>query len=211
MIFPSWRQSLARSLHVSRSKPEAKFFQAANAYLPGDNLDGKNVIVENRTMVHRGFVDNTQTLLAITDIRSDKVFGWQLSASTQLCWYFTKSREQYRISANVFLIGSKGFITNNVHATNSMWMSEEEASKIRSTVWSNLSEKSKSQFYWPAPKHALGQSVAETEEKNIIPTTFCVVCFDPYYVDYVNLTTEPQTREIHQLLDAKWTHSTVNP
>ncbi|MFT6736698.1 MAG: hypothetical protein ACJA0G_000827, partial [Kangiellaceae bacterium] len=31
MTFPKWRQSLARSLHVQRSKPESKFFQVANA------------------------------------------------------------------------------------------------------------------------------------------------------------------------------------
>ena len=46
-----WRQRLARSLHLSRSKPEAKYIQLATL-----NDEG---FVQNRTLVFRGFIDKS--------------------------------------------------------------------------------------------------------------------------------------------------------
>lgn len=234
MIFPRWRQSLVRSLHVQRSKPETKFFQVANACLPNDSKDVNDIVVHNRTMVFRGFVDNSHTLLAISDSRSDKISQWQQVASTQLCWYFTKTREQFRISAKVILVGSNGVVIGNQDSMENHEESnqegEQELSKnaclrsevlkaSREALWDNLSGKAREQFFWPTPNEPVQNTINELIEDKVnkempdllLPDNFIMVCFEPYYVDYVNLRSIPQTREIHELIKSKWTFQAVNP
>jgi PPOX class probable FMN-dependent enzyme len=243
MKFPRWRQSLVRSLHVQRSKPESKFFQVANAYQKKNVKDEANnnaassehstekafanipsnsaITVENRTMVFRGFVDNSHTILAITDSRSDKVEQWQDNQQSQICWYFTKTREQYRISAIVSLLNGYpsqsqiDFDNMSGDVTNSIEERVEKNKALRADVWSRLSDKAKEQFFWPDPK----QEVGHDDEKHAkmkndadeIPRNFTLVCFHPYYVDYLNLSTSPQTREINECIDSIWTSNAVNP
>lgn len=61
----TWKQRLQRSLHLSRSKPEAKYFQLATV-----SAEGKP---DSRTLVFRGFGESGDTLLAVTDMRSEKL------------------------------------------------------------------------------------------------------------------------------------------
>lgn len=196
MIFPRWRQSLARSLHVQRSKPEAKFFQVANTYV--SELTNE-LSVANRTVVFRGFVDNSNSLLAITDSRSDKYEQWRQKPESQICWYFTKTREQYRISNTLSLLGQDN---------------ESEHLNLRTKVWNTLSGKAQSQFLWPMPKALVSEKPSQvTVNENNIPETFIVLIFNPTSVDYLNLTTDPQTRELHTMDDnnGKWDYDAVNP
>lgn len=214
MIFPRWRQSLARSLHVQRSKPEAKFFQAANAYMPDDSCDINDIVVENRTMVFRGFAQSSHTLLAISDSRSEKFSQWQQSPRTQLCWYFTKTREQFRISAQVSMVGSSGLLFQDEHADADVNQGGSQNSILtseRAILWANLSDKAKMQFYWPAPKQALKDIEINGTPSSDIPDNFILICFHPHHIDYLNLTTTPQTREIHDISDKKWIYQAVNP
>lgn len=199
MVFPRWRQSLARSLHVHRSKPESKFFQAASVGV----IQGTNELtVENRTLVFRGFDDDSNNLLAITDIRTDKYTQWQQNPQSQICWYFAKTREQYRISSAVYLVGPNNYDSDDINKN------------LRLKVWQNLSEKARAQFLWPAPKETLSvKDVQLTKDDNNIPDTFIVVIFRPISVDYLNLTTAPQTRELHKVNKdtMKWVYDSVNP
>jgi pyridoxamine 5'-phosphate oxidase len=199
MVFPRWRQSLARSLHVHRSKPESKFFQAASVVVTQGTND---LTVENRTLVFRGFEEDSDNLLAITDTRTDKYTQWQQTPQSQICWYFAKTREQYRISSTVCLVGPKRYDSDDINKD------------IRLKVWEGLSEKAHAQFLWPTSKKALGKNDAQfTNNDNNIPDTFAVVIFKPIYVDYLNLTTAPQTRELHSIINdtGKWVCERVNP
>jgi pyridoxamine 5'-phosphate oxidase len=212
MTFPRWRQSLARSLHVQRSKAESKFFQVANAYISSEPQNVDNIVVENRTMVFRGFAENSHTLLAVSDARSEKVAQWQQNPRAQLCWYFTKSREQFRISATVSLIGPNSCLEKQGNETADKVKPEENILQVeRSNLWSNLSEKARAQFFWPTPKQAVHEVDVDIESMSAISRDFILVCFQPYYVDYLNLTTDPQTREIHECIDGKWIYEAVNP
>lgn len=219
MTFPRWRQSLARSLHVQRSKPESKFFQVANAYVSNKLQNGSDIVVENRTMVFRGFAQDSHTLLAITDDRSDKVGQWQQSQNSQLCWYFTKTREQYRISAKVLLIGKSGLLLESSSTLKDQLdknlPTDSSLLARRNLLWSNLSGKAKAQFYWPTPKENVLPVEASIKtddgEAAEIPENFIAICFQPFYVDYLNLTTDPQTREIHEFTDDSWKYKAVNP
>jgi PPOX class probable FMN-dependent enzyme len=214
ITYPSWRQTLARSLHLQRSKLESKFFQVANI-----DEEGR---VQNRTMVFRGFVDGTHQLLAITDTRSQKYEQWRRDPNAQLCWYFTKTREQFRISSHVSLLSDNN--SNNNEESGH----QDIDKKTRMRVWSMLSDNAKEQFYWPAPKTDIeqGQNQSQSQSQSQSPTNkdtntssitschqyFAVVVFTPFEVDYLNLKTKPQTRELH-VVDALgvWTNKSVNP
>ena len=199
MIFPKWRQSLEISLHVHRSKPESKFFQAASISI----TEGSNeLVVENRTLVFRGFDENSNSLLAITDIRADKFIQWQRKPQSQICWYFAKTREQYRVSSIVYLIGPANH------------QRDDKNKGIRLKVWESLSEKAKGQFVWPTPKaDLLNNEVHIGNDDNNIPDTFVVLMFKPISVDYLNLTMTPQTRELHSIhkQTSQWIYNCVNP
>lgn len=197
MNYPRWRQSLARSLHLQRGKPEAKFFQLAN-------IDEKGR-AKNRTVVFRGFAENNNAILAITDIRSEKYTQLIASPHVQICWYFTETREQFRISCEVNLLTIK------------------HKDKQRVALWSMLSNSAKKQFSWPAPMQLVSAASHEQNVTSDIETfdanntepheNFVVLIFTPLEVDYLNLSTTPQTRELH-LLDTdtmQWTDQTINP
>ncbi len=198
MNFPRWRQSLVRSLHLQRSKPEARYFQIAS--ISPDNM------VKNRTMVFRGFVDNSLDLLAVTDSRSEKIQDWQNDPQSEICWYFAKSKEQYRITVEVQLCFN-------------------QSDTLRQKTWQQLSSNAKSQFFWPTPKvpfdiHQIAlfdsDSIKENhhlsiEEDSDIPETFVLVRLKPKSVDYLNLSDSPQTREIHTYEEQRWSCKKVNP
>ncbi len=197
MMNPKWRQSLDHSLQLQSRAPESKFFQVASLGVKGS--------IENRTMVFRGFAEASNTLLAITDIRSEKYQEWIANPSAQLCWYFTQTREQFRISAKVRLLNINVLAPNTT--ANSL-----NAAEIINITWNNLSPTAKQQFDWPAPKTDTIDipKAPSTLSSQQINKHFVVVCFDVYKVDYLNLTTIPQTREIHTKLDLDWQFCRVN-
>lgn len=198
MNFPRWRQSLVRSLHLHRSKPEAKYFQIASI--------SSGTQVKNRTMVFRGFIEDSLDILAVTDSRSEKIQDWHANPHSEICWYFAKSKEQYRISVNVELY-------------------RNETDHLRQKTWQQLSTNAKSQFYWPSPKAPFdnnGLHLFDSDslkkgrnltanEKIDVPDSFVVVRFIPIQVDYLNLSDTPQTREIHQCRSRTWEYTKVNP
>lgn len=198
--FPTWRQSLARSLHVNRSKPYAKFFHVANV-----DQDG---FAQSRSMVFRGFAEQENILFAITDIRSDKIEQWQTHPFAQISWYFTQSREQYRINSDVILLGQD----TQLASTRALLT---ELSDQRRQVWLGLSDASREQFSWPHPKQVLDvnqcRNIEPIEAGSNIHKHFVLVCFVPKKVDYLCLKSSPQKREISQLTDKGWQLSSVNP
>ncbi|MGB2264527.1 MAG: pyridoxamine 5'-phosphate oxidase family protein, partial [Glaciecola sp.] len=128
---------------MSRSKPEAKYIQLATLSDEG--------FVQNRTLVFRGFVDESDHIIMITDTRSDKFLALQAHSHAEICWYFAKTREQYRLSGNI-----------NIFAN---------TSDLRTSVWNKISPSAKAQFYW----YLDDKLVNELSLNNSIPDTFCVL------------------------------------
>ncbi|NET50524.1 MAG: pyridoxamine 5'-phosphate oxidase, partial [Merismopedia sp. SIO2A8] len=99
-----WRSPLARALHRNRSLPNARYVQLATVRPDGTPA--------NRTVVFRGFVAGRDELQMVSDRRSEKVHHIQhqerhhKSAMGEICWYFPKTREQFR------LLGPLKLITN---------------------------------------------------------------------------------------------------
>ncbi|MDT0594324.1 pyridoxamine 5'-phosphate oxidase family protein [Glaciecola petra] len=221
MSFPPWRQSLARSLHKHRSKPESKYFQVASV-----DSDGKP---RNRTMVHRGFLDGSNSIIAISDTRSAKFNDFANLAEAEICWYFSITREQYRIQSKVVMHRLTKNDGEETLATTSLLQ----------VVWNTLSDAAKSQFYWPSPKSDAIQNQSQNQNEakkssipkehsspecyKTLPANFAVLIFSPLEVDYLHLKTQPQTRIIYSvnkpkldenancLIDETWCEKSVNP
>jgi len=158
MNFPSWRQQLVRSLHLHRSKPEAKYFQVASVT--------QESLPKLRTMVFRGFEEDNHNLLAVSDIRSEKMLDWKHSPKTELHWYFVKSREQYRLSCNVSVI----YQQNNAELAYFGHDLEKglDLSKLYRKQWQALSNGAQAGFFCPAPKSALDiDTMASASENNV--------------------------------------------
>jgi pyridoxamine 5'-phosphate oxidase len=221
IAYPVWRQRLASSLQANSSEVHSKYYQVASVCPNGRP--------KNRTMVFRGFLPGTQNLLSVTDFRSDKIEQWQSESKSRFetCWYFSDSREQFRLAGEVALISN---------ALDSSYgdsvLGEQTKDGLLKQQWSNLSVNAREPFYSSSPKApfddsskapmaqdgvvAQGHNTNKTSDKNIaggqfeMNDNFCVVIFIPHTVDYLNLKSKPQQRCLYDIQD-DWKEQAVNP
>ncbi|NES94148.1 MAG: pyridoxamine 5'-phosphate oxidase [Desertifilum sp. SIO1I2] len=188
-----WRSPLARALHLNRSKPYSRYFQLATV-----QTDGKPA---NRTVVFRGFLDDSDRLKMITDARSAKIHQIQHQAWGEICWYFTETREQFRIAGTLLLV-------SDTHP-------DPQLQKHRQLTWQNLSDNARIQFAWPPPNQERSKSEAfapPNPNPNQPPAEFCLLLLDPVSVDRLELRGDPQNRTLYQYCEATgWSETAVNP
>ena len=84
-----WRPCLTLALHRNRRSAQARYAQLATI-----REDGRPA---NRTVVFRGFVEETDLLIFTADDRSRKVEQVERAPWAEACWYFPDSREQFRL------------------------------------------------------------------------------------------------------------------
>ncbi len=180
-----WRSPLARALHRNRSLPHSRYFQLAT--LAQGNFPA------NRTVVFRGFLAGTNQLKIITDSRSQKIEEIAKNPLAEVCWYFSKTREQFRLAGQITTI--KG--------------------EIRTLVWQEISDAARVQFSWPPP----GQKRAETTAFELsypdkiepLPN-FCLLLLEPVKVEHLELRGDPQNRWLYQRESNKnWSQLAINP
>lgn len=187
-----WRSPLARALHRNRSLPQARYLQLATV-----RPDGRPA---NRTVVFRGFRDDTDQLQIVTDARSAKIAQIQYSPWGEICWYFPTTREQFRLSGKLILV------TEN---------STELLGAARQQAWLKLSDAARSQFAWPPPGQP--KSEAAFPAASIEPGTpprpqFCLLLLEPVTVDWLELRPDPQSRWLYQYQeDGTWSATAINP
>jgi pyridoxamine 5'-phosphate oxidase len=87
------RPAIAAALH--RQGREGRFLQMATVDPQG--------YPRNRTVVFRGWQGECRLILA-TDSRSEKIHDLRACPYTELCWYFSKTREQFRLFGRVELL-----------------------------------------------------------------------------------------------------------
>ncbi|CAK9000302.1 Transmembrane protein 87B [Durusdinium trenchii] len=82
-------------------------------------------------------------LMVITNANAEKMrcIAADRPAFAEVCWWFTKSREQYRIA------GQLQAVTTNEE--------DEVLRDLRVRAWKNLSDKAREQFFWPVPRTRL--------------------------------------------------------
>ncbi len=192
MTLAPWRPAIARALHRNRSLPYARYLQLATV-----RPDGKPA---NRTLVFRGFLDETNQLKFVTDDRSEKPEQIAQNSWAEVCWYFPSTREQFRLTGTLRLIGATEL--------------DEKLQKARQSAWQELSDSARVQFAWAHPRQARAE--AETfsppmpSQVEPLPQ-FCLLLLEPIEVDHLELRGEPQNRRIYELNETKWTELEVNP
>ena len=193
MLAP-WRSPLSSAIHRNRSKPFSRYFQLATVTAQG--------YPANRTVVFRGFLDDKQNQLkVITDSRSAKIEDIEHRPKAEICWYFTKTREQFRITGDLQLI--------TVEEIN------PELQKARKNTWHDLSDAARSQFAWPHPaKPAADKAKFDVEPPDVDTPldNFCLLLLTPEKIDHLQLRSDPQQRRLYTLQgDRSWATQAVNP
>lgn len=194
MSLAPWRSLLSRALHQNRSLPYARYFQLATV-----RTDGRPA---NRTVVFRGFLNDTNQLKIITDSRSQKADQISYQSWGEACWYFPKSREQFRLTGQLTLIGAD-------HPNQSL-------TDARQATWQELSDSARLQFAWPHPGEPRTEdntafSPLPPDPKHPLPN-FCLLLLEPTQVDHLELRGDPQNRwRYYQNNSQDWFKEFVNP
>ncbi len=193
---PHWKAQLQKALHRHRSQPEARYVQLATVDLQG--------YPRNRTVVFRGFFNDTDQLQFAVDQRSEKVSQLQQRPQAEVCWYFAKTREQFRLSGVMTLVQDPQDISQDLQTA-------------RSHLWDQLSDQSRLLWYWPTPKADQASAAdykVEIPKAATPPPTFVLLVFTPYQVDHLQLKGDlnyPQIRHLYHQQDATWVRRSVNP
>lgn len=204
MAIAPWRSPIARALHRNRAQPFCRFLQLATVRPDGTPA--------NRTVVFRGFLDNSNQLMFISDRRSEKTTQIQQNPNAEVCWYFTKTREQFRLSGHMTVITAD--TPASVFTT------------ARQQLWQRISDSARLQFAWPTPKDSRPDNANFTppapDEQSPIDS-FCLLLLNPHHVDHLNLRGDPQDRTLYKQIDAaqepaaiqspasSWISHSVNP
>jgi pyridoxamine 5'-phosphate oxidase len=195
-----WRSQITGALHRNRSLVYARYLQLATV-----RPDGRPA---NRTVVFRGFYDPTNQLQFVTDRRSEKIDQITNCSWAEACWYFPKTREQFRLLGQLKIIDID--------------KSDPQLSQLRQTLWQQLSDSGQAQFYWPQPAalkaepDAFVTPVAESKPPQQYPEqppeTFCVLLLQPQQVDHLELKGHPQNRHRYYYDPQQgWLTESVNP
>ncbi|MBN3963355.1 Npun_F5749 family FMN-dependent PPOX-type flavoprotein [Nostoc sp. NMS8] len=193
MSLAPWRSAIAHALHRNRSLVYARYLQLATVQANGRPA--------NRTLVFRGFLEDTNQLKFITDVRSAKVDQIQQQPWAEVCWYFPNTREQFRMTGCLTLVSGDA---------------DRDLQLARIAIWQELSDAARLQFAWPHP----GKPRVETPEAFAPPApepvqpvpNFCLLLLDPVEVDHLELRGEPQNRWLYRRDDQQdWSSQTINP
>ena len=192
-----WRPALAHALQSNRYEPHSRYFQLATVRLDGTPA--------NRTVVFRGFLTGTNQLQIITDRRSEKITELAKQSQAEICWYFSKSREQFRLLGTLSIIDAQEI--------------EPTRQKAREKVWREISDNARAQFSWPTPKaprtaaeDSLFISTLSLEQQTEPSVNFCLGLLQAREVDHLQLKPRPQQRHYYIYSpEQTWLTEAVNP
>lgn len=195
MPIASWREPLDRALNRNHSQPHSRYFQLATVRTDGHPA--------NRTVVFRGFLGETNQIKIVTDGRSEKADQIYQQPWGEICWYFTETREQFRIAGQMALVGA-------AHP-------DPELQTARSILWQELSDKARASFLWPHPGTACAGG--DARPRAFSPTDpakpeehFCLLLLDPVMVERLELTGARHNRWIYSREpDLVWSAKAINP
>jgi pyridoxamine 5'-phosphate oxidase len=193
MSLAPWRSLITRALHKNRSLIYSRYVQLATVR--------ENGLPANRTVVFRGFLEDTNQLKFITDIRSEKAEQIAKQPAAEICWYFPNTREQFRITGELILVTANSY---------------PHLQPARIKMWQELSDAARLQFVWPDP----GEMRVQKPEAFTPPApdtiqpgdNFCLLLLEPTQVDHLELRGEPQNRWVyHRNENQEWLTEAINP
>ena len=181
---PAWLGQLKRAVSKNKRDAHNRYFQLATI--------GRDGHPRVRTLVFRGFSDVGWSLLSVTDARSEKVSELACHSRVELSWYFTQTREQFRLRGEATIFGA-----------------DSDPEGHRQRLWNALSEAARAQFFWPTPGAPLGDTEAPVVSQTP-PETFSVIEYTPMQVDYL-LLAKTQTRSVSEYIAGQWRETPINP
>ncbi|KAK7275390.1 hypothetical protein RIF29_16506 [Crotalaria pallida] len=191
-----WKQLLLSALESNAHLKHSCFFQLASI--------GTNGTPSNRTVVFRGFQDNTHNILINTDSRSRKIAELVRNPCAEICWYFTDSWEQFRITGNVDVIDRSNPDPLKLRQREKSWFARSLSSRI--------------QYLVPEPGVPILSEQAQPEI-SLDPSTgpvdaFCLLILEPNQVDYLNLKSNQRLTfksSVSATAEKSWIVERVNP
>jgi PPOX class probable FMN-dependent enzyme len=183
-----WSDALRTAIKRNRRDAHNRYLQLATL-----REDGTPAV---RTLVFRGLSDDAAELHMVTDQRSAKIDEIVVRPASEICWYFSHSREQFRLRGELQLDAA-----------------DAPGQALRRSLWESLSEAAKEQFYWPCPAQPLGESPEAIDEPGEgPPSTFCALTLRIAAVDHLLLRGQPQRRWISRCDETgTWKSEAVNP
>jgi PPOX class probable FMN-dependent enzyme len=187
-------------MHRNRAVPFSRYFQLATVRADGTPA--------NRSVVFRGFLaqchQQSDQLMMVSDRRSEKIVQIVHNPAAEACWYFTKTREQFRLA------GQLSVVTADTH--------ERDLSQARRDLWQSISASARAQFSWPQPKAPRADDAAFTHanpdnqaDDQAPPPAFCLLLLSVESVDHLLLRGDPQSRYLYQKVAQQWQVTAVNP
>ena len=193
MSLAPWRSPLARALDRNHSLAYARYLQLAT--VRADNRPA------NRTVVFRGFLEDTDQLKFVIDARSQKINQIAHLSWAEACWYFPTTREQFRLTGSLTLVGAD-------HPDSAL-------QQARTSTWQELSDSARLQFAWPHPgKPRAGAAAFEPSPPDASEplSDFCLLLLEPVQVDHLELRGEPQNRWLYcHNGEQAWSTQAINP
>ncbi|KAL7259149.1 hypothetical protein ACSBR1_005115 [Camellia fascicularis] len=165
---------------------------------------GSNGRPSNRTVVFRGFEENSDKIRINTDCRTRKIDDLKHCPFAEICWYFTDSWEQFRINGRIDVVD--GLCLDPLKL------------QQREKAWFASSVKSRLQYLGTNPGlPSLGEQ--SSSESSLDPSAgpvdaFCLLVLDPDQVDYLNLKiNERLTFSSRQNINGEkfWISERINP
>jgi len=182
-----WRSALKSALRCNRRDAHNRYLQLATV-----RPDGAPAV---RTLVYRGFQDSPARLDLVTDARSEKVTDIAGDARGEICWYLTRTREQFRLRGALAVSGP-----------------DASEAGLRNALWSGLSHKARAQFFWPHPARPVAENAAPSpEDTGSPPDCFLALSLHVVHVDHLCLRGDPQRRFRSVLEKEGWVSEAINP
>jgi PPOX class probable FMN-dependent enzyme len=153
-------------------------------------------------VVFRGFLEDTNQLKFVTDARSEKIEQIAQVPYGEACWYFPKTREQFRLSGKLILVTHDSV--------------DPSLQTARQRSWQDLSDAARTQFVWSdSDKPTDEDDEAAIDPQILSPTMplsqFCMLLLDPTQVDHLELRGNPQIRSIYSFSHSiGWSMQAVN-
>ncbi|KAL9229008.1 hypothetical protein vseg_004526 [Gypsophila vaccaria] len=194
-VMTPWKQLLLHALQTNSHLKHSSFFQLATI-----GADGKPA---NRTVVFRGFQEESDKIQINTDLRSHKIKDIKHWPFAEICWYFTDSWEQFRINGFVDIIDGSS--------------SDPLKLQQREKAWFASSLNSRLQYLGPDP--GLPSITEDLPKDNRLDpsagpvSSFCLLVLDPDEVDYLNLKTNMRAGYRCSSLNGVklWSTEKINP
>jgi len=207
-----WRKRINSSIENSRHIRGANFIQLATVDMTLPQPKPKN-----RTVVFRGFLDESDSLKVITDMRSEKASSKQISDDNpyfEVVYWFPHTSEQYRIEGFASLhsgtSGDGGGDGDNV----------SDMTQVRLAMWNTLRRSAKEQFFWSQPgakyecddmKVKETNPSADTNTDYDIPDNFALLLLHPTQVKYLRLSDNYAQLDALNKPDNEWKSCRVYP